>query len=92
MTRPVTQLLGYARVQLPAGAAADVAFDVPTARLAFSDRRMVRVVEPGEIRIAVGRSCQDPVLTGTVTLTGPVHEVGVDDPRVVRVEVSEVTR
>jgi len=51
VTRPVAQLLGYARVAVPAGATRRVTFRVPTARLAFSDRRMVRIVEPGEIEV-----------------------------------------
>jgi beta-glucosidase len=51
---------------------------------------MVRVVEPGTVRLFVGRSCADPVLTAEVELTGPVHEVSVADRRVVRVQVTPV--
>lgn len=51
VTRPVAQLLGYARVELAAGAAQRVRFDVPVARFAFSDRRMTRVVEPGDVLV-----------------------------------------
>jgi len=87
VTRPVTQLLGYARVELAAGESAEVVFDVPTTRLAFSDRRMVRVVEPGRIDLAVGTSCEHPVLTGSVELTGDVHEVSTAERRVVGVDV-----
>jgi hypothetical protein len=60
---------------------------VPTHRLAFADRRMVRVVEPGAVELFVGTSCADPVLTAGVELTGPVHEVTAADRRTVRVEV-----
>jgi beta-glucosidase len=87
VTRPVAALLGYARVALEPGASAEVVLDVPTHRLAFSDRRMVRVVEPGAVELFVGTSCADPVLTATAELTGPVHEVSVADRRTVRVEV-----
>lgn len=52
--RPVAQLLGYARVDLAAGESRRVAFRVPTTRLAFSDRRLVRVVEPGDVEVWVG--------------------------------------
>jgi beta-glucosidase len=90
VTRPVVQLLGYARVHLEPGQSADVELDVPTHRLAFTDRRMVRVVEPGTVRLFVGRSCADQVLTGEVELTGPVHEVSVADRRVVGVRVTPV--
>ncbi|SDQ64939.1 glycoside hydrolase family 3 N-terminal domain-containing protein [Quadrisphaera sp. DSM 44207] len=87
VTRPVVQLLGYARVPLEAGQSAQVAFDVPTTRLAFSDRRTVRVVEPGTIELAIGTSCQDPVLEAGVELVGPVHEVTTADRRLVDVTV-----
>jgi beta-glucosidase-like glycosyl hydrolase len=53
VTRPVEQLLGYARVTVPAGGSVRVAFGVPTTRFAFSDRRMVRVVEPGDVEVWV---------------------------------------
>ncbi|WP_299037453.1 glycoside hydrolase family 3 N-terminal domain-containing protein [uncultured Pseudokineococcus sp.] len=87
VTRPVTQLLGYARVELAPGQSAEVVFDVPTTRLAFTDRSMTRVVEPGAIDLAVGTSCQDPVLTAAVELTGAVHRVTTADRRVVGVDV-----
>jgi beta-glucosidase-like glycosyl hydrolase len=53
VTRPVAQLLGYARVELEPGERRRVTFSVPTTRLAFSDRRMVRVVEPGDVEVWV---------------------------------------
>ncbi|MDT0158126.1 glycoside hydrolase family 3 N-terminal domain-containing protein [Microbacterium sp. ARD32] len=51
VTRPVAQLLGYARVELAPGESRRVRFDVPATRFAFSDRRLVRVVEPGEVLV-----------------------------------------
>jgi beta-glucosidase len=92
VTRPVIQLLGYARVELAAGQSAEVTFDVPTTRLAFSDRRMVRVVEPGEVLVSVGASCADLVATQALTLTGGVHEVTAADRRVVDVAVRHGAR
>ncbi|CAH0126641.1 glycoside hydrolase family 3 N-terminal domain-containing protein [Microbacterium sp. Bi121] len=53
VTRPVAQLLGYARVRLAAGESRRVSFDVPTARLAFTDRRGVKTVEPGDVDVWV---------------------------------------
>ncbi|QAY64914.1 glycosyl hydrolase [Xylanimonas allomyrinae] len=53
ITRPVAQLLGYQRVSLDAGASARLTFEVPTTRFAFSDRRMVKVVEPGDVEVWV---------------------------------------
>ncbi|MBF4575406.1 glycoside hydrolase family 3 N-terminal domain-containing protein [Frondihabitans sp. VKM Ac-2883] len=54
VTRPVVQLLAYARVDLAARESVRVVFTVPTARFAFSDRRLVRIVEPGDTEIWVG--------------------------------------
>ncbi|WP_165133500.1 beta-glucosidase [Microbacterium amylolyticum] len=51
VTRPVAQLLGYARVALAAGESRRVTLSVPTQRFAFSDRRMVRIVEPGDVEV-----------------------------------------
>ncbi|WP_243230753.1 glycoside hydrolase family 3 N-terminal domain-containing protein [Microbacterium sp. CIAB417] len=53
VTRPVAQLLAYARVELAAGERRRVRFDVPAARFAFTDRRMRRVVEPGDVLVWV---------------------------------------
>jgi beta-glucosidase len=53
VTRPVAQLLGYTRVDLEPGDSTRVTFSVPTTRFAFSDRRMVRIVEPGEVEVWV---------------------------------------
>lgn len=87
VTRPVAQLLGYARVDLAPGESVAVQMHVPTARLAFSDRSMVRIVEPGEVELWVGPSCAAKETTASLTITGPVHEVTVADSRTVRTEV-----
>lgn len=54
IARPVAQLLAYARVAIPAGESARIEFSVPTGRLAFTDRRMRKIVEPGDVEIWVG--------------------------------------
>lgn len=87
VTRPVVQLLGYARVDLEPGEAAEVTFDVPTTRLAFSDCALVRVVEPGAVEISAGTSCADLRRTVPVELTGQTHPVSVHDRRLVDVTV-----
>ncbi|WP_083403758.1 glycoside hydrolase family 3 N-terminal domain-containing protein [Curtobacterium sp. MCBA15_001] len=53
VTRPVAQLLGYARVRLDAGESACVHFAVPVQRFAFTDRAMRKVVEPGDVEVWV---------------------------------------
>ena len=88
VTRPVAQLVGYARVALHPGEQVTVEFRVPSARLAFADRRGVRIVEPGDIRLWVGASCDDRETTATMRLTGPVHEITASDRRVVDVAVN----
>jgi len=80
VTRPVAQLLGYARVHLAPGERTVVRFDVPTTRLAFSDRTMRRVVEPGDVDLWVGTSA-DRDTTARTTLVGDVHLVTGDSPR-----------
>ncbi|QCB95120.1 glycoside hydrolase family 3 N-terminal domain-containing protein [Cellulomonas shaoxiangyii] len=67
--RPVAQLLGYGRVQLAPGASQRVTFRVPTTRLALADRRLVRVVEPGEVHVWVAShaAVAEPAAVGDTT-------------------------
>ncbi len=87
VTRPVAQLVSYARVQLAPGEAAEVSFEVPASRLAFTDRRMRRVVEPGAIELWVGTSAERDTET-TVELTGEAFAVTADTPRIAAVHVA----
>ena len=87
VSRPVAQLLDYRRVALEPGESIVVRFQVPTTRLAFSDRSMVRIVEPGEVELWVSQSCAEKETTTSITVVGPVHRVTTNDPRLV---VSEV--
>ncbi|MFD1721608.1 glycoside hydrolase family 3 N-terminal domain-containing protein [Amnibacterium endophyticum] len=87
VTRPVAQLLAYERVHLEPGEEVVVRFRVPTARLAFSDRRLVRVVEPGAIDLWVGGSVAEQETTASIEITGAVHEVGAEDERLATAEV-----
>lgn len=92
VTRPVAQLVGYARVALEPGERTIVRFDVPPARLAFADRRGVRIVEPGDIELWVGGSCDEQETCATMRLTGPAHEVTAADGRTVLVDVAAAVR
>ena len=65
-------------------------FRVPTARLAFSDRSMTRVVEPGAVELWVGRSCEDRLLEAEVQLVGALHRLTPECPRWATVDVVEV--
>jgi Beta-glucosidase-related glycosidases len=57
VVRPVVQLLGYTRVELEPGQSRRIRFDVPTARFAFSDRSLRKIVEPGDVEVWVGSHC-----------------------------------
>jgi beta-glucosidase len=80
VTRPVAQLLGYQRVRLEPGRSATVELTVPTTRLAFSDRSLTRVVEPGDVEIWVGTSARRHVQALT-TLVGEVATITTASPR-----------
>ncbi|WP_062317354.1 glycoside hydrolase family 3 N-terminal domain-containing protein [Demequina maris] len=86
LTRPVAQLVGFARVPLAAGESRRVTLDIPAARLAFSGRDLVRAVEPGEVELWVGTPVRRE-LEAVVALTGSRCAVGRESARRVRVEV-----
>ncbi len=54
VTRPITQLIGFARVRLAPATSAEVSFTVHADRLSFIGRTMERIVEPGEVLFRVG--------------------------------------
>ncbi len=87
VTRPVAQLLGYARVPLGPGESRVVELDLPPARLAFTGRDGVRAVEPGELVVWVGSACDDHEVEARVVLTGPVHPVADGEPLTTQVAV-----
>jgi beta-glucosidase len=77
LARPVVQLLGYERVSIEPGASVLVTFTVPTTRFAFTDRRLVRVVEPGDVEVWVGShaaaSAAEPNASTEDTTGGAIH-------------------
>lgn len=75
VTRPVQQLAGFARVALAPGQARRVVFRVPVPMLAFFDRALRHVVEPGAIEVQVGASSADVRLRGGFTIVGDTREV-----------------
>jgi beta-xylosidase len=80
VTRPVAQLLGYRRIHLGPGQSATIEFSVPTTRLAFTDRSLTRIVEPGKVELWVGTSTHRDTQTLT-TLDGDTSPVTNDSPR-----------
>jgi beta-glucosidase len=81
VTRPVAQLLAYQRVDLAPGEAVTVQFAVPTTRVAFSDRDLVRIVEPGALELWVGPDCRTRETEAGITILGPKHGVTTSDER-----------
>ncbi|MGP3964068.1 beta-glucosidase [Nonomuraea sp. 3N208] len=88
VTRPVAQLVGYARVELDPGERARAGFDVPVRLLAFTGRDGRRIVEPGEVGVSVRRSVADVVAERTVTLTGPVRQITGAERRLTTVSIT----
>ncbi|MFJ9716685.1 glycoside hydrolase family 3 N-terminal domain-containing protein [Streptomyces sp. NPDC101213] len=78
VTRPDVRLVGYQRLELPAGGSARVTFRFHTDLSAFTDRAGRRVVEPGDLELRLGTSSADVRHTARLTLTGPVRETGPD--------------
>ncbi|MFD5320551.1 glycoside hydrolase family 3 N-terminal domain-containing protein [Streptomyces sp. NPDC127098] len=70
VTRPVRELVGYARVSLAAGTAARVGFRLHADRTSFTGVEHRRVVEPGTFTVAVGYSSEDLPLTCDFAVTG----------------------
>ncbi|GIJ76913.1 beta-glucosidase [Micromonospora phaseoli] len=87
VTRPVAQLLGYRRLHLEPGQSVTVTLTVPTTRLAFSDRTLTRVVEPGDVEIWVGTSARRDTQALT-TLVGATAAVTTASPRWTTSEIS----
>ncbi|MFF2274700.1 beta-glucosidase [Agromyces sp. NPDC058126] len=75
VVRPVQRLIGYARVDLVPGEAADVRFVVPAELSSFTSRDGERIVEPGELVLGLGRSSAELVGTHRAVLTGAVRRV-----------------
>jgi len=61
MTRPVKELKGFQRVTLQPGEKRHVDFTLTRDQLAFWNREMRFVVEPGEFRVMVGSNSQDVI-------------------------------
>jgi beta-xylosidase len=78
VVRPLRWLAGFARVRLDPGQARRVTFRLHADRTAFSGRSGARIVEPGEIGVAIGGASDRLPLQGTFLLTGPERLVGAD--------------
>jgi beta-glucosidase len=71
VTRPVRELVGFARIALDPGEARTLTFHIPADLLGFIDREMRFAVEPGPVTISAGTSALDIVGTVPLELVGP---------------------
>jgi beta-xylosidase len=76
VVRPALWLAGYARAELEPGRARRIVFRLHADRTAFCGLAGERIVEPGEIRVAVGGASDNLPLAGSFTLTGPARVAG----------------
>jgi beta-glucosidase len=75
LTRPVLELKGFHRLALEPGQVKTLTFRLHTDQLAFHNRQLCRVVEPGQFEVLVGSASDDIRLRGTFEVTGPTCEV-----------------
>jgi beta-xylosidase len=75
VTRPVARLVGYARVELAAGASRRVTFTVPADLSSFTGLAGHRVVEPGDLELRIAASSGDVRHVVPVRLVGPERAV-----------------
>lgn len=59
VTQPITRLIHYQSVALNPGETKEVSFLVDEDDLSMLNQSMQRVVEPGDFRLMIGRSCKD---------------------------------
>lgn len=71
VARPVLELRGFRRVELAPGERRSVSFTMSSEQFAYVGADYRRLVEPGDIRIFVGRSSADLPLAAAFELVGP---------------------
>jgi beta-glucosidase len=64
MSTPVKELAGFKKISLAAGEKKTVKFRLTSEQLAFLDKNLEWVVEPGKFKVMVGSSSEDIRLTG----------------------------
>lgn len=87
VVRPVRELIGYARVELGAGASGVVDFLVHADRTSFTGLDLARVVTPGLVKVHISTSSTCDVQTHEVILHGPRRVVGFEREMLTPVEV-----
>jgi len=75
VSRPVKELKGFKRIRLEPEEKKTVKFRLSMDQLAFYDRHMRLVVEPGTFEVMVGSSSEDIRLRGSFEVTGDVKVI-----------------
>lgn len=75
ITRPLKELKAFKRVHLEPGQTCTVMFHLPVNALAYLDRDMQLVVEPGTVDVMIGSSSADIHQTGTFEIVGATTPV-----------------
>jgi beta-glucosidase len=86
VTRPVRELVGFARVGLEPGQSRRVTFTVHADRTSFTGADHRRVVEPGVFTLAAGHSSEDLPQRADLTVAGDLRVL--DGPRVLTTPVT----
>ncbi|MBL7517282.1 glycoside hydrolase family 3 C-terminal domain-containing protein, partial [Frankia sp. CNm7] len=68
VVRPVRQLIGFARLALPAGETTTVTLEAPVERLFYTQADGTRGIEAGDVTVLAGFSSDDVRCAGTITL------------------------
>lgn len=68
-TRPVKELVGFARVWIPAGEHRTVTFFIEPSQTAFLDKDMRWKIEKGQLDVMIGKSSDDICFGKTVQVT-----------------------
>ena len=69
VAQPVIRLIHFKSIFIPAGGKVNVEFYVTNRDLSMLDKTMNRIVEPGDFRLMIGRSCKDIRLEKTLSIT-----------------------
>ncbi len=75
VSRPVKELKGFKRITLKPEEKKTITFRLSVDQLAFYDRQMRFVVEPGTFKLMIGSSSEDIRLTGRFEVVGDVKIV-----------------
>jgi len=75
VSRPVKELKGFKRIRLEPGEKKTVTFKLSMDQLAFYDRYMRLIVEPGTFEVMIGASSEDIRLKDTFEVVGNVKTI-----------------